>query len=211
MRVDCINICKIDELSDEAKQRAHSDFLSRDHYFCNEENKAVLEWFENHFQVDVKDWEYGYRNYINWYSNYPEEQDELSGIRLISFLWNNHRADVYSSKYYSLWSKKDQNPHYREGGSAPWGKLKSRRSKVFKELNCPTGYVVGYDILQPIQDVLNGKKLGTNYSLYDCMNDCLEGWLESCKGDYEHSQSMEYFIEHSQANEYEYTEDGEFY
>lgn len=197
MRTIEINLYQYNELSEEAKEKAFNDFCSNDYYHWNGENNKVLEWFKNTFDVKIIDWEYGYQNYISWESEYTTDQDELTGKRLISFLWNNYKNDLFQGKYYS-----------KTISTSPY-RYKSRRSKILLEDGCPTGYYLGSLIIDPMLAVLRGEKIQNNYTLYDCLNDCLDAWIEGCRDDYEHYYSMENFKELSEANEWEYNENGE--
>lgn len=195
-------IYTLGELSETAQERAHSDYLSDgDHYGWAEENIEVLKWFTERFPVRVKDWEYGYQNSITWsfeHSDYDYDSDAiaaLSGWRLAKYVWNNYRADIYTGKYYSATGKQIDGRY----------KYKSRHSKIIIEPACPTGYYVGYDILQPIHDFL---KKPTSINFYELMYDCLNACVQSCGDGYESTRTFEYFREESEANAYEFRESG---
>ena len=65
------------------------------------------------------------------------------------------------------------------------------------------------EILDPIYKFLD--KPDENCDFKQLMSRCLNAWIEACDNDYQYCTSMEYFIEESQANDWEYTEDGRQY
>ena len=135
MRTICKTAYSYDELSDKAKEHALWQFQSNGDYPWGSENEAVLDWIKDNFPVKVRSWEYGgYRNdHISWDSTLEDEANELTGPRLMAYVWNNHEHDLFKGRYYSLFSKKDPNPK-----NPNQGKLKTRYSKVLLEENCPT-------------------------------------------------------------------------
>ena len=208
MEVIKLKTYKLSELSDAAKEKAFNNSVSNFTYHWHDENIAVLKEFENIFPLQINNYEYDQNNgFVSWEFAYDDVQ-ELSGIRLMAKLSSNYFRDLYKGKYYSLWSKKDKNPHYTEGGSAPCGKLKSKHSKILFEETTLTGYCVGYDILKPIFDFL---KKPTDITFEDLMQECIDAWIKSVVFDYEYAASMEAFTEDAEVNEWKYTEDGEYY
>ena len=212
MRDLTITVYDINELSQEAKEKAFNDWYGKGDYPWTDDNYAVLKKFCAFFPVEVNDYAYGaYGNDgIDWKFNYFPYVDtikKLSGIRLLSYLWNNHGHRLYKGKYYSLWSKTTPNPNYREGGSAPEGKLKKRYSKVMFTNDCPlNGYFIDMDILQPIYDFMNKPVEATTFETL--MDECLNAWITAYSKDVENYFSMDTFVEESQVNGWEYDENG---
>ena len=162
------------------------------------ENEDTLKAFENIFPIKVGDWEYGYRNFINFKMTVDyEEIENMTGIRLLKYLWNNYRRDIYNGKYYST------SGHYDEQGKYHY---KKRYSKITLEHSCVlTGYCMDDEILQPIYDFMQKPD---NRTFYDLINDCLHNWIFACNQELEYQNSDEAIIETIQANEYDFLENG---
>lgn len=201
------NVYKIEELTEESQERALQDFKIDDIYPSSEENKTVLKTFEDIFPITVTDWQYDeYSSYINFDFNANEDIENLTGFRLAKYIYNNYFNSIFKGKYFSLWSKKEPSLHNQK-----IGKLKTRYSKVIFNNNCVlTGYYMDMDILNPIYKFLK-KPYIYNYNFYDIIERCLNEWIQACQRDYEAYYSLDNFIEVSEANEWEYTENGELY
>lgn len=196
----------IDELSEKAKDKAYSKWYEENEYPMADDNIHTLESFCKIFNIQAKEWEYGYRKYLRW--GFKEDYDEhidiarykLTGVRLLKWIINNHYNDLFKPKYYSKWKS------VANGNS----QLISMKSKIIKNNDCVfTGYGMDYDIMQPILNFL--KKPDEYTTLENLMNRCLDAWLNACHRDYEDYFTMETFIEESQANEWEYLEDGRMF
>ena len=206
MRTVETKVFKFDELSEDAQQKAISNYLSTSfEYFWNEENRETLTAFENHFPVNVKDWEYGYQNYINFEFTQTEEISELTGIRLLKYLVNHYQYILFAPKYYGKLIDHEKDADH------PAGKEHVKRySKCQGERNCNlTGFWLDEEILDPIYDFLKNPK--DSITFYDLMKDCLYSWIHACNKDYEASQEDEAVSDFLTANEYEFTEDGEIF
>lgn len=82
-----------------------------------------------------------------------------------------------------------------------------RASRVFVSTDCPlTGYCADFAILDPIYKFLKNPTEEITY--HDLMNSCLDNFFKMCCRDVESTETMEYFIDESLANEWEYLEDG---
>lgn len=204
----------VSELSDGAKAEAYHNWLQGWDYHRADDNEASLKAFADVFPVSVGDWEYGgySRPYIQWDFTEDDDIKALEGQRLATYIYNNYWTFITKGRYYSLWSKKDKNPYYREGGHAPYGDLKTRYSRVLIETEgaCPfTGYYMDNVLLSPIFEFL--KKPVAHMDFEDLLELCLDGWVDACNSDREESSSMEAFEEQAEANGYEYYENGECY
>jgi hypothetical protein len=198
MRVIEVLIYNIDELSEKAKEKAFNKWLNDNMYPWNSDNEKTLNTFAEIFPVRIKNWEYGYQNFINFDFIGAEEYKEIKGIKLLKFLYNNYFEYLFKGRYYSLYS--------RTNGKS----LKSRYSKIIFDNCCTlTGYWLDQDILQPIYDFL--KKPNKCITFYDLMKKCLNNWVKACKNDFESYNTEENFIEESQINEWEYTAEGNIY
>lgn len=197
-----VEVFNIEELSEGARNKAYYDWLEGWEYSWSQENKTTLEKFIEIFPIEVNDWSYGNDNYVSWYFTEEEAIESMSGIRLLTYLYNNYFSNLYKGKYFSLWSKKEKSPN-----NPNVGKLKSRYSKVMLDDTCVlTGYYIDLSILDPIYKFL--KKPSDDITFHDLMEQCLEQWAEDCGEDYNNSSSMEHFIEESKNNEWQYLSDG---
>ena len=191
MRTKQTTVYGITELPEEAQETAYYEWLNGHCYFWADDNEKTLNAFVNVFPVKIKNWSYGGREQgVNWEFAEPEydyQICDMSGIRLLKYLYNNYFTDLFKGKYYH--------------------KGKSRHSRIIREHCCVlSGYCIDEDILQPIYDFL--KKPCKNTTFEDLMGECLENWVIACAKDQEHSTSMEAFIEDCEANGMEFTISG---
>ena len=209
-----INVLTFSELSEDAKEAAYHNWLSKGHETpWTTENENVLKEFERRFPIEVKNWSYGGGDAgISFKFTGTEDQEKLSGIRLMAHLYWNYFNDIFQGKYYGRLSKK-----FKDGKLIPISKEHpagfrhiKRHSKVMFDDSCVlTGYCIDDDTMKPIYDFLI--KPSVNVTFYDLMENCLNSWVTACNNDAEYSSSMEAFIDMAGANDYEFTEDGEIY
>jgi hypothetical protein len=201
MRTETIEIFKFDELDDSSKAKAIDSYRENSAswgYDYTDELRDTLDAFCNMTGVIVKNYDispYSY-SYIDWsYDNSDFEPEELKGLRLRTWLINNWvNRYLEKGKYYSTSFKN--------------GTYKFRHSKIIKVIDCPfTGVCYDYDIIQPIVDFI--EKPDHNTNLMDILNDCLESWRIAFIKEMEWQDSDEYIIDMIEANEYEFTEDGD--
>ncbi|KAB6147086.1 hypothetical protein GA398_13030 [Bacteroides xylanisolvens] len=184
---------RITELSEEAKEKAHSEWLcNRYFYGWTYENRQTLDAFCERFGIVCGNWRYDADNYSYDYRSRQEDCiDSLSGWRLATYLMNNHWNDLYQKKYF-------------------WKGMKGRKSRIFVDTCCPlTGYYIDNDILDPIYQFL--KSPTGNVTFDNLMNKCLDSFFRACRDDMESTQTLEYFTEESKANDWEYLSDGKLF
>lgn len=187
-----INLYKLEELSEEAQERAYNKFLEKNYYIWDEENREVIKAFEHVFDVEVKNWEYDEYRY---------------GFRLV-FPNNDKRIELYGEKL----SKLIMNFYWEHLfiGKVYYKNKRRRRSRILKTSDCVlTGYIGDNFILKPIYDFLRNPDKYTNFE--DLMNDCVDSFFSYCKKDLEYYNSYENFEDVSESNDLEYLEDGELY
>lgn len=190
-------VYKFNELSQEAQKTALENYRSRGfEYFWASENEDTLKAFKEVFPVTVIDWEYGYRNYINFEMTCDGDIADLAGIRLLKYLYNNYGDVLFKRKYIGhLENREKFTPVY---------------SRCQKENSCVlTGYCIDDNILDPIYNFL--KNPTNNITFEDLMGDCLNSWVKACDEDYQYQLSDEAIAEHFEANDYEFLENGENY
>jgi hypothetical protein len=201
MRIEEVKVYTVDELSESAKEKAYYKWHENHEYFWASDNEKTLKAFEEVFPVSVTSWEYDTCTYHVRFEfeddlllGYESEIDmaELSGLRLAKYLYNNYEHTLFKGKFY-----------FKNG--------KSRHSKLlFEKNNCNlTGYYMDCEIMQPIYDFLKNPCEHTTFT--DLMKECLDNWGAMCVKDFDCSLSMEAFIESSEANDYEFYEDGRLF
>ena len=184
-----INIYEIGELSEKASEIAYHDWLNTCDYPFSDDYNTTLDIFCDVFGFKVTDYRCDYR-YIKFYSLHDEEINELSGVRLLKYLYNNYFDDLFHKKiYYFNYSRK------------------KRTSNIHYNSECPfTGCFVDNDILDPIYKFL--KKPDENTTFYNLIEECLYSWIDSYNIDYDYHTSFEYFKEECENNSIMFYSDG---
>lgn len=147
----------IAELEDEARQRAYTDWLAKGNdYPYASENCDTLEAFCNLFRIACTNYCYDSCTYAyRFYTKHEADTEELSGVRLLAYLYNNFHAGLYKPKVY--WTK---------------DRKKRRRSRISVTCECPfTGVVSDEIILQPLMDFMRSPD---TRNFKELMRDCLE-------------------------------------
>lgn len=201
MRTETIKIYSFNELSENAQRYAwENGGYYGDAYALDFE--TILEKFENAF--DIKVYRYsvgnGYKPTFSYtLGGAAADAPEGDPLRLARYMWNNYAEEITRGKYYSTRMKWiGGNVHY-----------KSRRSKVLLSLDeyALTGICWDQDILQPIIDCLKYKRFFNDIEeLFDA---CLTAFFAAWDADIEYCNSLEYFADVAEANEYEFTANGE--
>ena len=192
MRTQAIQVYQFNELDEDIKEKVLNTFRAWDNYGWHDSNNDTLKAFEKVFPVTVKDYDYTYHNDINFRVYVDEDIEDLRGVRLMKFIINNFGDSLFKKAYLRTI------------------KGKARYSKIKIDTCCVlTGYCIDDDILEPVYNFL--KKPDKNQSLGDIINDCLWSFIHACNRDYEYSNSDEALTEFIEANEYEFTIDGEIF
>jgi len=195
-------VYEFSELSEDAQQNVIQRWLSSAEYPWCDENEDALDWFTNVFDVDVSNYQYGFRapsiDYsLNWSWDDLENLQSLSGQRLATYLWNNYRDQLYSGKYYSTAGHYDENNKYH---------YRCRRSRIILEIACPTGYCVSQNIISPLHEFMRHPR---DITFEDLLYECLQEWVNVCSSDYESYYSKDNARESIEANGYEFHENGD--
>lgn len=195
----------LDELSEKAQARAFSKWLAHTEYFNTGEIEATLNEFCRLFDVKCNYWEFDAYSHSFRFKilNDAFDDENMNGIRLAKYIWNNYAKYIMQGKYFSLWSKTEKSEN-----NPLMGKLKSRRSKVLLSMDdCPlTGVCFDCDVLSGVVKCLTYKKLYDSYE--EIIDECLESLFKTAEQDCEYQISEEYFREEAAANDYEYDENG---
>lgn len=191
MRTQQVNIYLYSELSDQAKEKVREWWLDiEDFSWITKEARETLDKFCEIFPVEWErmDWENPYYSY--WRIRTPEYAEELTGQRLATYIYNNYGQYIFKPKTY-----------YRNG--------EKRYSRIQITDDCVlTGVCYDMDILMPIYDFLDKP---TNIDFRTLLNDCIYSLCRSVIGEIEYHKSEEGIADIMEANEYEFTVDGNRY
>ncbi|MFU0783695.1 MAG: PRiA4b ORF-3-like protein [Thermoanaerobacterium thermosaccharolyticum] len=193
MRTITVNTYKIDELSGKAQRRAYEHWLKRSEYPWHDDNVKTLREFEKIFPIKIKGFEYSYeygegRNYIHFTFTEDENIENLSGIRLLKYIYNNYFDYISSKEIF-------------------YGKSKIRKSKIIYVPDYSlTGYCMDEEILGPIYKFL---KKPEDITFYTLIRRCLYSWLDACRDDLENYFSFRNFLDIASVNKWEYLENGD--
>lgn len=190
------------ELTEAAQRRAweNNNFsLAEDH---NGELRATLAAFENIFDIkvyrwSVDDWNYSF-DFVT--AGRATECPEGDALRVARYIWNNYAGEISKGKYYGklIWS----------GNECRHIKRYSRAT--FEMDNCPlTGVCYDYNILEPVLDCLHYKRFFDTFD--DLITDCLDNFFRTWRNEIDYCNSFEYFAEIATINEWEFTENGDFW
>lgn len=188
----------IDELSEKAKETAYYNWLNKtDHWYIHDDWKKLLETVENTFNCDVINYNIDSCNsWINFQANSDDEILQLSGKRLLAYIWNNYRH-IWQGKCYSSTT-----------GTPPEFKWTKRRSRVISSLDdCPfTGCCNDYAVTDEIKKLWRKRHYqDTFYQFLECVfNSIAEHWQK----DIEYHESREFFLEECENQKLFFSEDG---
>jgi hypothetical protein len=202
MRQITINVYNFSELSPAAQLWAweHGPDFS-DAY--SDEYQATLAAFENIFDIKVYRWDVDSLRYDFSFvtAGRATEAPEGDALRLARYIWNNYAEYIQKGRYYSTRGRWINGKYH----------YKHRYSRVTFEMdNCPlTGVYIDCDILRPVIDCLHYKRFFSSYT--ELINECLTEFFRAWRNEIEYCSSMEHFAEMCDANEYEFTAEGELF
>lgn len=196
-----------DELSEQAKQNALDELRDQEptsfHY---DEAKKSVDEFCARFNFRT-----GNRSWLDLGGHsFDDDILNLSGIRLRTCLLNNFDDVLFERKYRKSYSS-DTRPTFhpmRHAKQSKDGKFwVTIRSNFKTDSCCPlTGVCYDEDLLQPIREFI---KKPDSRNIEDLISEGLETLRNSLEREDEYMKTDEYLIERIEANEYEFTEDGE--
>jgi hypothetical protein len=219
MKTVKVKVFSLSELSEKAQQRAHDDYQStHDEIAWSDENRQTLEAFEKVFPIQITDWSYGGRGEgVTFRSDMDGKVEELSGVRLATYLWNNYKNQLFEEKYYKSWQTLTRVSHKKvksekmtkeTGWTNPevLGKYWNKYKGLQLEHSCVlTGYCMDDEILDPIYAFLDKPR---NINFLDLLEECFDAWIKACNRDVDYQNSFEYFEKEAEANDYEFLESG---
>ena len=209
-----IKLYKFEELSEEAKDKARKNYRNNfSSYHWSSENEDTLKAFEKIFPIKVRDYSvdsFYYNVRIDFTEN--DNIEELSGVRLLSHLWNNYKSDLYNGAYKIVKTSDKKVIHKRV--TSKYFERTNRwhnayHSAITLDNCCPmTGYCMDDEILAPIFEFMN---CPDNTTFGELMQKCVDAWGYGCVKDYEYQESDEFIDGEIEYNDYDFTENGEIY
>lgn len=197
MRTIRTKIYKFSELSKSAKQTAIQWWKDGETFdYLYEEAFDSLKKFCEVFNIDMDSYDFN-EPYRSKYSFDSEDTIlELAALRLRTYLINNYYSTLFERKPYGKYEK-------RENGKWRY----DRYSKCqYQETSCPfTGVCYDEDLLYPIRQFILKP---TKYDFKDLLEDCMSSLCKSIEGEIKARMEDEAVIETIEANEYEFTKDG---
>lgn len=202
MRTIEIQLYKFEELSEEAQQNAVSKWRNDTEIsFSLDEIQQSLTRFAEEFNVNIRDYSLGYNSNIDARLGHIDEGIlEVKGTRLLAYLHNNYSHVLYERKGYGNYEKR------------PNGKYDYKRRSRIKIINtcCPfTGVCFDEDILEPIRKFI--AKPNKYTTLENILRECVSSCEQSADRVVEYENSFEYIKDTIQANEYDFTAEGDMY
>ena len=216
MKEITIKLYTFDELSDEAKKRAHETFLSTGNYWgASSDATATIKKVEGLFGIKLSNWEIGsscprYPTVTFQDSRWNDDALYLKGNRARAYLWNNFGKVLLTGRYYSKWRRTNY-----------------AHSRLFFDRvydgTCPlTGFCFDCDALDPMAYFLfgvvwNGEKrvpsgrslrVDNAVTVKSIIQDCVYSMFKAFNADCEASESMDYFAELCEVNGWTFEEDG---
>lgn len=229
MRDARIRVYKFDELSEQAKEKARENWVSKGGpYYWTREARQTIEAFEKEFGVKIKDWSYSsYRYEFNLDTgSIDDDVLALKGNRARAWFWNHHGKCLMSprTRYFT-----HVNGKRIEAVAADSVKYRSKieYSRVY-DGTCPwTGYYLDCCALDPISHFCFGvewsekdekripssRKISVDdrNTVESLLKDAADSLFSALKKDSEYQESMESFQNACEANGYEFTEDGKMW
>jgi hypothetical protein len=209
------------ELSESQKDQAFDKWRESNDYPWHSENQESLYGFANRFNISIRDYSVGTcsHSYVKIGKDHiSDDVLELSGVRLATWLWNNHQAVFLQREYITSFAmsvddynnKKRWNPYWsnsekKSGKDGEYYWITKSKKITLQRPDCPfTGYHMDEALLQPLHDFMDKPDSRTYAEL---LQDCVDNWVKDVVQDMEYSDSREAFDQ--VADECEFYEDGE--
>lgn len=191
-----IKIYSYNELGKDAQQKAYIDWLGYAEYPFYDDMYETLKEFENMFNGYIKVQDISFqRERVIFRWAFDEEVANLSGVRLLKYVWNNFGDKLYKGKYYS-------------SNNNPKREFKSRKSKILMECECPlTGCYTDYLILDRFITFMHSAP--TKYmTLVDLIQSCFDMFMSEAIDCINEWFCRDIFHDECEVNDFEFYEDG---
>lgn len=204
-----INLYSFDELSDKAKRKALNKHIENEDFsFIWEEAHETVKAFCD--KTIVKTYQ------DSWlepnFNNIDDSILNLTGVRLMKYFINNF-VFLYKRKYLKFFDghknhKMITNKTVQSKGKSNGKKYCFATSNIQKETSYNlTGCCYDNDLLDPIYKFIQNPKDNKNFE--DIICECFYSLKKSIENEIEAKQTIEYFAELCEMNNYYFTEQGE--
>lgn len=212
MKTITLKLFTLSELNPEAKEKALNKLTEEaaENFYCDDAVKSLEKFCElfnvKHRQIDFL---YPYRN--SYKIEHIEEQLNLSGPRLVSFLWSNFGRDIFKPKYIGCLETNEYIKHKRVKSPEKPYKNGNRFNPYYSgcqvEYSCNlTGVCYDMDILDSIVNVMLCKDLKS--TLEEVIEAGIDNLCKSIQSEYEYQTSEEGIIEYLDGTDRKFLEDG---
>ena len=215
MRTVRTKIYSFNELSNEAQQKAINNFRNNgvNTDFIYDDAYNSVKAFNEVFGTRE-----GSRSWLDVYTDHIDDNIlELKGFRLQKYLWNNYYNALFKPKFLNAIADNKILIHpcievhkYDVSKGARCSSSNFYYSRIQKTNSCVlTGVCYDDDLLQPIYDFLLKRDFSNcSITFYHLLNDCFESLKNSIENEVDYRNSDEAIIEDIEANDYEFTKDG---
>jgi hypothetical protein len=216
MRTVRTKVFFFNELTEAAQQKAINDFRNKgiDTFYIYDEAEQTVKAFNELFNLKS-----GFHSWLEFRTdNIEDEVLNLSGFRLRKYILNNYGYKLFKPAYLKHGKTEETflNPHpmrrQKTISSGPnKGKvLVSYYSNIKKDNCCVlTGVCYDDDMLNPIYEFLQQPK--ENICFEELLTECFEAIRKTIENEIEYQESDEAISETIEANEYEFTEEGNIF
>ena len=204
MRTITKNIYTFNELSEEAKEKTIFDYRegTTEIFWADEILESLKGLFENCSSVELKDYSLGEYNSSIDVRFYNEETEEISGKRAFAWIENNLLCNIRYKQGISHIKERVWTSDCVKSVDRKDGYFLNNAGKI-KE--CPfTGYYADDDFLDSLlKDIREGADLKTAFE------GLASEYQKIINNEIDYQNSEEYIIEHMEANNYKFDENGE--
>ena len=194
-------VYQFNELTEDAKQKAiewYRNSSDDGQFYADEIIDSVKEL------ADIFNLKFG-REYTDIRTGHIDDNIlQLQGIRLYKYIINNYYNTLFQRKTYYFCRMEDGSRMFNcVGGNS--GKYVSKCQ--WEQASCPlTGVCYDMDILQPVYEFLSRPDQSTTFE--DLISNIESAIQKTFENNEDYVNSDEYIIESIEANEYDFTKDG---
>jgi hypothetical protein len=208
MRTIRTRVYKFDELSKDAQEYAVKKWLEDETYdYLFNEAYETVKRFADIFDINIRQYDF----LEHYRSDYRLDLDDnilqLSGSRLLSYLWNNYKDSLFKGKYYSVKSDKELKHKRVKSKKLSNGNIfNAYYSAIQLDHSCVlTGVYYDDCILEPIYKFLDHPD---NSDLNDLLEECFVQINKAVESEIQYQSSFEAVSKTIRINEYEFYKDG---
>lgn len=193
---------KFQELPENVREKVREEFISTvsNDYDFHEECKALNtlgELLDVTFDVSFDESRTYYKKVKYTKENYYSQEEELSGLRLRTWVINNYYKYLVTPKRY----------HIRNN----WNKKRFSKIKQERDGCHITGLYLDDCLTKPIFDFLDNPRPKLHYNYLDLCDDILDAFVKQCQNEYEYRYSDDFIIDTADCWNLLFGADGTFY